>query len=396
MPRTDDLDVALAIKSSFETSNNMAYINSGYLALSDFVTTFILTLTCRKSNTCGPDESIQVNALGVADFPNGKFINAGFWENIGFIFGLLMIIASCLPISNVIIYLVQEKETKMRETMYMMAMRSDALWLSWIFHFLCLFVPLSILLALAGQVLFEYSSFIYVFFYFITFFLASISFCIFISTLFNKSRSAAVVGSLLFFMGYIIYLGVQSEATITRGAVLAASIHPAAAFCFAALAFQQFEDSQIGITSFTWKTQVDLVPFSFQDTLNFLFIDIFIYAFLAWYTSNTFPSEYGTQKPWYFIFLPSYWTSVFGFESSSSYSKVHSSGPDGDIEMATSNAAVVEEVSPVLTEQLAANTCIRIRGLVKEFQTATGVKRAVDNLDLNIFSGEITALLGIF
>ena len=79
MPRTDASDVVLTVKSSFDADNNQAYISSGYLALSDFVTTFIMTVTCRTTKTCGPNESIQVNALGVAEFPNGKHINAGFW-----------------------------------------------------------------------------------------------------------------------------------------------------------------------------------------------------------------------------------------------------------------------------------------------------------------------------
>lgn len=339
---------------------------------------------------------------GVADFPNGKYINAGFWANVGFIFGLLMIIAFCLPIANVIVYLVQEKESKMRESMYMMAMRSDVLWLSWIFHFMCLFLPLSILLSIAGVLLFEYSSGIYVFFYFITFFMASISYCIFISTLFNKARSAAVAGCLLFFAGYIIYIGVNFGTTIERSTVLGASIHPAAAFCFAALSFQNYEDSNIGITSYTWNKQGDTVPVSFQDTLNMLFIDIFIYAVLAWYFSNTFPSEYGTHKPWYFPLLPSYWFSCCssfadycGFSTVHTYDNVNrQSVGDADVEMATLSEAPVEEVSQALKDQVGSKMCIDIQGLVKEFPTATGPKRAVDNLNLTMYSGEITALLG--
>jgi len=68
---------------------------------------------------------------------------------------------------------------------------------------------------------------------------------------------------------------------------------------------------------------------------------------------------------------------------------------DGDVELAPSSSSnTVEEVSQALRDQLAAKTCIDIRGLVKEFTTGTGIKRAVDNLNLTIYSGEITALLG--
>lgn len=68
---------------------------------------------------------------------------------------------------------------------------------------------------------------------------------------------------------------------------------------------------------------------------------------------------------------------------------------DADIEMARLNEVHVEDVSQALKDQVAAKTCIDVQGLVKEFSTATGIKRAVDNLNLTIYSGEITALLGL-
>lgn len=76
----------------------------------------------------------------------------------------------------------------------MMAMRGDALWLSWVFHFIFLFLPLAVLLTIAGRLLFLYSSSIYVFFYFFVFFLSVISYCFLVSMFFNKSRTAAIVG----------------------------------------------------------------------------------------------------------------------------------------------------------------------------------------------------------
>ena len=35
--------------------------------------------------------------------------------------------------------------------------------------------------------------------------------------------------------------------------------------------------------------------------------DFFIYLFLGYYLQNVIPREYGVAKPWYFLFLPSYW-----------------------------------------------------------------------------------------
>jgi hypothetical protein len=125
--------------------------------------------------------------------------------------------------------------------------------------------------------------------------------------------------------------------------------------------------------------------------------DIFIYGALGWYFSKIWPSEYGTQLPWYFLFLPSYWKELFGFKPND-YSIVSSDKLNvelGDIEMVPDSSEIaVENVPASVLAQIAAKTCIQITGLVKEFTTTNGIKRAVDNLNLNIFSGEITALLG--
>ena len=55
---------------------------------------------------------------------------------------------------------------------------------------------------------------------------------------------------------------------------------------------------------------------------------------------------------------------------------------------------IVEDVPATLLAQKASKICIDIKGLGKIFSTPTGLKRAVDNLNLTIYSGEITALLG--
>ena len=109
------------------------------------------------------------------------------------------------PLVNIIRALVQEKESKTREGMMMMALRGDALWMSWIFNFICLFLPLSILLTLIGKgmKLFYYSDTGLIFVYWITFFIASISYCFFISIFFDK----ALTGSTSYSLSYsLIYL----------------------------------------------------------------------------------------------------------------------------------------------------------------------------------------------
>lgn len=54
----------------------------------------------------------------------------------------------------------------------------------------------------------------------------------------------------------------------------------------------------------------------------------------------------------------------------------------------------IEDVPVTLRSQAQNKLCVDIQGLYKEFKTGNGVKVAVDNLDLTMYQGQITALLG--
>jgi len=54
----------------------------------------------------------------------------------------------------------------------------------------------------------------------------------------------------------------------------------------------------------------------------------------------------------------------------------------------------VEAVPDSLLQQIREGKGITIQGLTKVFDTTTGKKVAVDHLNLNMFSGQVTTLLG--
>ena len=239
-PKTSVPIVDISVKygeqePDFEEPYMTRYSNLGYNQISDVLNSFIATHTCQIDGDCAPGDVVNVQTTGTALFPSKAVKINGFWTAVGFLFALLMIMTLLYPLSNMIRALVQEKESKLREGMAMMAMRSDALWTSWIFHFICLFLPLSILLTIASGGLFVYSAPAYIFFYFFVFFLASASYCIFISTLFSRSLTASIVGCLVFFLGFFVYVGIAASNSFQRGAILAACLHPAAAFTFGTL-----------------------------------------------------------------------------------------------------------------------------------------------------------------
>jgi len=386
-----NLDISLKSADTKASTTGLpyatAYVRSGYIALADTVNSYILTETCKKSGKCSTDETVTIDTAGTVNFPTPKVLVNQFWGLVGTVFALLMILALEYPLANVIRALVQEKETKLREGMAMMAMRGDALWFSWIFHFMCLFLPLSIILTLVGGVsLFTYSQGFYIFVYFMVFFISATSYCILVSTVFNRAIIAAIIGCVVFFGGYFITIGIVDP---TRGQIFASCLHPAACFAYGTLAFAEYEDAQIGINDYTWNVS-NKYPFTFQDVLNMMFIDAIWMGVLAWYIAQVWPSEFGTHKPWYFLFMPSYWLSNFQWITSGSSATVH----DSKNSLNNSNDAPVEPVTENLSAQVAANKCVDIQNLYKEFKTSTGMKVAVDGLNLTMYSGQITALLG--
>ena len=227
----------ISVKSSQTSTFLPAYLRLGIYTIFDTVNSFIASSTvCESTGNCDYADKVKINTIGTADFPNVESLSQGFWSAVGFVFALLIIISLLLPLSNVIKVLVQEKESKLREGMMMMALRSDVLWQTWIMHFMCLFLPLSIILTLASKGLFTYSSPVYIFIYFFVFFISACSYAILVSNFFSNSRTAAIIGCLVFFMGFFIYIGLQNT-NPSRSSILAACLHPAAAFSFGTYSF---------------------------------------------------------------------------------------------------------------------------------------------------------------
>ena len=236
-PDTSLSNNAISIKSPSNSPYLEAYLKLGVYTIFDTVNSFIATKSlCLKQGYCENNDKVRLKTLGTANFPNSATVTQGFWSAVGFIFALLIIISLLLPLANVIKSLVHEKESKLREGMMMMSLRSDALWTTWIMHFMLLFLPLSIILTFAGKGLFTYSAPTYIFLYFFVFFISATSYSVLISNFFSNSRTAAIVGCLVFFMGFFIYIGLQNS-NPSRGTILAACLHPAAAFTFGTYSF---------------------------------------------------------------------------------------------------------------------------------------------------------------
>jgi ABC-type multidrug transport system ATPase subunit len=209
------------------------------------------------------------------------------------------------------------------------------------------------------------------------------------STFFSRSKTAAILGVIPYFGGYFISMAIKPSST--RTAKLLACLHPSAAFTLAMSAFTEYEDAGQGITRLTAATSAT-GNFAFADAVGMMLFDVLLYSALFWYFDKVWPSEFGTRLPPYFFLTPSYWRSILP--------RVGPGGPvrtavvDVEAALAQELTLDVERVPDTLAQQIRDGSCVYIRGLCKSFKTNTGVKHAVDNLNLTMYSGQITALLG--
>ncbi|CAM9287239.1 unnamed protein product [Heterosigma akashiwo] len=322
----------------------------------------------------------------LAPFPSRAYETSGFWESVSFVFAFFMVLAMLYPMLNMIKALVQEKELRLKEGMRMMGLSGPAHVLSWWCHFVIFFLALSILLSMVTAPLFEYSDSSLIFWYFMWFFASCVSFAFFISSFFNKARTASILGTLGFLISLFPYFAVSGSST-SLAAKRGASLLPATAFALGTDAFTAYEDAQIGVTAETAGSSTDN-SLPFNDAVGLLFADAVLYGLLAWYFNQVMPSEWGTQRPWYFLVTKSYWCP--GLAGRQAFQ-------DADALLAKDESEGnpnVQKVSGDLHAQLAEGSCVALRGLLKVFATPTGPKKAVHDLGLTMYRGQITALLG--
>ena len=361
-----------------------SWVYDGYATLSNTVNTYIATATCRTASKCNPSDVYLYSLAQSNPFPSPAYNTTGFWGALGFVFALWMIIVLLYPLANVISVLVREKEAKLREGMKMMALRAEVLWASWWFNFMALFLPLSLILTWAGKQIFLYSSSGLIFLYFLVFFISATAYAIFMSSFFTNSRTAAIVGSLVFLAGFFIYIGMMTL-NPSYETIMLANLHPATAFTFGTLAFIEYEDSNIGVTWYTY-TDSNNYNVTFRDCLVMMIVDAIWLTVVTWYIDKIWPSEWGTHEPFYFLCTPSYWRKLFGLQSHFQ--------PIASLPSDETHTVNVEEVSETLSSQIADHKCVEIRNLRKMFKTPQGIKMAVDGLNLTMYRGQITSLLG--
>jgi len=118
--------------------------------------------------------------------------------------------------------------------------------------------------------------------------------------------------------------------------------------------------------------------FSMAHVLFVMILNNFLHIFLLYYLDNVLPSDHGIAKPWNFMFNK--------FIKDKNNQSRFMNGNYNEME----TKALIENESIYSSKKIG----IQIMNLFKVFKQLGQKKRAVDNLSLNIYEGQITVLLG--
>ncbi|CAK4506217.1 unnamed protein product [Aphanomyces euteiches] len=313
--------------------------------------------------------------------------------------------------------MVIEKETRIAEGMRMMGMKEGPLLLSWFLTGMITYTPLAIAIAVELKIgnVFPMADLVTLFFFFWTFLLAIVSFSNLVAVFFNKSKTAAIASVLVWVAAYLPFYAVQDKSKQRK--YFAALSAPTA---FALGINYLVEDAQRGTGAYYVLASQDTPLSSLKvGAMAWLLVaDSIIMLVLGWYFQQIVPQEYGVQKPWNFLFTRDYWwprsswtptteqismleespVSILGqddfFKAHSTPMRAHAGTSASEDDEHHENMSHVEPPSQMEKVKLRSGDCIQISGLRKVFPTEDGEKVAVHCLDLTMYAGQITALLG--
>ncbi|XP_041362406.1 phospholipid-transporting ATPase ABCA3-like [Gigantopelta aegis] len=301
-------------------------------------------------------------------------------------FPMLLLLSFIVVALSIVKDVVHEKERKLKESMKMMGLSNWLHWTAWfVKYFLFLMVSVIIMTVFYSikvgpklENVIGKTAPTVLFVFLILYAISTIMFCFFISVFFSTANMAAAAGGILFFIFYIPYFFIQPRYdTMSWIFKIGASLDFQIAMALGGQVVGMFEGTGAGVQwdNVSKGASVD-DDFALLHVFVMLLFDSFVYGLLAFYIEAVFPGEYGVPKPWYFPFKISYWC---GTKSGDVYLDDQSVGQDPNL----------FEKDPV-----GLKAGIKIRNLRKEFRRNGEHKAAVAGMTLNMYEGQITALLG--
>lgn len=362
-----------------------AYYEEGFLTLQNALTLAIIAELNPDVRSLPAYAQLDVR---MQRFPFPPYIDDLFLSVLQTQLPFIVMLSLIFIALNIPKEVVQEKEHKLKEAMKMMGMNNWLHWVAWFtkyFMFLLIAVGImTLILCLPGVSsdshfhILKYSASSVVFVFLLLYAVSTICFSFMISVFFDRANAAAAAGGIFFFLSYIPYLIINPRYYLLgQSTKIATSLLSNNAMALGAFLIGLHEGTGEGAQ---WSNLSSPVSVDDQLTLlqifGMLLLDSVLYLIIAWYGEAVFPGSYGIPQPWYFFVLPTYWCGSRKAMSSTAARRL-------------SNADEFFEDEPV-----GIKAGIQIHGLTKMYKGNNVKRPAVNDLSLNFYEGQITALLG--
>ncbi|XP_008193592.2 phospholipid-transporting ATPase ABCA1 isoform X1 [Tribolium castaneum] len=289
---------------------------------------------------------------------------------------MMMVLMFMTNVNNAVTEVATEKEAQLKEYMKIMGLSAWLHWLSWFLRYVLVLVVVIIAaivifkVQIALRPVFIYTDGTVLFVLFLIFGCSLITYSFLMSTIFPKAILATIVATVIYTAAVLAAFSlVNKNDILPQNTKIAMSFFSPMAMFFALVIVFQFEATGEGSqwSNMSESTLVGDLPLG--TILLIMVLDTIIYMIITIYLEAVLPSEFGVAKPWYFLFTPNFWCTK----------------PQEQREQPTqAKGDQFEE----FTENLPVG--IRIKNLSKTFGHNTVVK----NLDLEMYEGHITVLLG--
>ncbi|KAM5134791.1 cholesterol transporter ABCA5 [Mantella aurantiaca] len=276
-------------------------------------------------------------------------------------------------------YIVAEKEKKLKDFMKILGLHDTAFWLPWVLLYIVFILLVSLLMACITTSLtpFSHSNWFLVFLLYALYGISLIMFALMLTPLFKKAKQAGGVAFLATLLLSALGIFIVLKEDFPKSFVWFFSPFCQCTFMIGIAQVMILEQNGNGAQLFNLKDG----PYPLIITFIFLVVDSVMYLLLASYLDQILPGEYGLRRSPLFFLKPSYWSKRrrnYGVLSESFFS---------------TNTDLSDMVEPIPLG-LHGKEAIRIKNIHKSFKKETRQMEALQGLTLDIYEGQITALLG--
>ncbi|XP_063149522.1 ABC-type organic anion transporter ABCA8-like isoform X1 [Candoia aspera] len=286
----------------------------------------------------------------------------------------LWVLSLCFaPFMYFLALAVSREKRNLKEVMKTMGLQDAAFWLSWgLLYTMYISVLSSVLTFSLKAMYFHLSSNSTLFLLFFLYGISSICLCFMLSSLLKKPR----VTSLVIFIS-IFCFGALSLTTATG------MMPPSLELILCIFCPFAFDAGLSKVLYFQkYGRTFDLSVLMFEPYGYFLLLDSVLYMLLAFYFDKVVPDKYGVPHPPLFFLKKTYW-----FKSKSPWTGDAPSTEGSPGSIFSDNA---EPVPP----EFDGKEAVRLNNMKKKYKTKSTETEALKGLSLDIYEGQITAILG--